>query len=455
MPAFDRSWPHHALGLRPTPGIGREHHPNPPGRDHDRPEGRADPDQLQEPALWSGAKQHIIPLDTTIPGANQATNRTAVHLHGGLVPWISDGGPFDWFDPYGMHGTSFLNNQVLNPRPSPNSAEYYYPLNQSARFLWYHDHALGITRLNAYAGIASGLLLRDAFEGNLRNQGLPDFIEAGGNELPLVIQDKVFVGPTSAAQDPTWFDINLQNGHAEPRQPVVRPRLRSGPTGTSGDGGLHAPESIVHPRVLRRHDAGERHDLPGGHGRRRAAIACASSTPANARFLNLQLYVADGSPNGITLDCRGTADQHAIRERCHGRCVLAADRHRGRLPGEAGDGPEQRHRSMFRALPERRPGSTRRKIKSLLVAPAERPDVIVDFKEYAGKSIILYNDAPAPFPGGGPRDRLLPGPGQRQPGQREHAPTATAQHPGPHAVQRGRGDRQPRPAAERSTRAPT
>src|SRR6266567_5150811 len=47
---------------------------------------------------------HIIPVDTTIPGANQAQNRMAIHLHGGFVPWISDGGPFDWFAPDGTHG---------------------------------------------------------------------------------------------------------------------------------------------------------------------------------------------------------------------------------------------------------------------------------------------------------------------------------------------------------------
>ena len=52
---------------------------------------------------------HIIPVDTTLPGANQAQNRMAIHIHGGLVPWISDGGPFDWWDPSGNHGLSFLN----------------------------------------------------------------------------------------------------------------------------------------------------------------------------------------------------------------------------------------------------------------------------------------------------------------------------------------------------------
>ena len=143
---------------------------------------------------------HIIPNDLTIPDANLGNNRTAVHLHGGLVPWISDGGPFSWWDPTGVRGPSFLNNQVLNPGAAANEAEYYYPLNQSARFVWYHDHAIGITRINAYAGIASGLLLRDGFELSLiAPNGLPNYIEAGGNEIPLIVQDKVFVSST-----PPW-----------------------------------------------------------------------------------------------------------------------------------------------------------------------------------------------------------------------------------------------------------
>ena len=37
-------------------------------------------------------------------------------------------------------------------------------------------------------------------------------------------------------------------------------------------------------------------------------------------------------------------------------------------------------------------------LHSLLLAPAERADVIVDFSDYAGKTLILYNDAPAAFP---------------------------------------------------------
>ena len=106
-------------------------------------------------------------MDTSIPGANQAQNRTAVHLHGGFIPWVSDGGPFDWWAPDGTHGASFLNNAVLNPGASPNQAEYYYPNNQSARLVWYHDHAWGITRINAYAGIASAYVITDSYEAQL------------------------------------------------------------------------------------------------------------------------------------------------------------------------------------------------------------------------------------------------------------------------------------------------
>ncbi len=146
---------------------------------------------------------HPLPVDATIPGAALGQNRAAVHFHGGHVPWISDGGPFDWFDPVSSHGSSFLNN-VLNTAAAPNQAEYYYPLDQSARFVWYHDHAVGITRLNAYAGIATALIIRDDFENGLVSKGLPDYIERGGFELPIVVQDKIFVHSGIAADDPTW-----------------------------------------------------------------------------------------------------------------------------------------------------------------------------------------------------------------------------------------------------------
>ena len=139
---------------------------------------------------------HPIPIDQTIMGANMGENRTCTHLHGGLVPWISDGGPNAWFAPGNNYGPSIpitTYNTAFRKTLTDGQAEYYYPNNQSARMLWYHDHTLGITRMNAYIGIASAYIIRDKFEGNLRSKGMPDFIENGGREIPIVIQDKIFV----------------------------------------------------------------------------------------------------------------------------------------------------------------------------------------------------------------------------------------------------------------------
>jgi spore coat protein A len=352
--------------------------------------------------------QHILPVDTTIPGANQAPNRTAVHLHGGLVPWISDGGPFDWFSHAAIHGTSFLNNKVLNPKAPPNSAEYYYPLDQSARFLWYHDHAVGITRLNAYAGIASGLLLRDAFEDDLRNMGLPDYIEAGGNELPLVIQEKVFVGPDIATQDPTWRHINLQKVTSDPGS-LWYAHVYDPERWDVGPGGLALPNPSAVPEFF-----GDTMLVNGTAypevtvQARRYRLRLLNAT--NARFLNLQLYVADGSRNGITLNASGVPTNAAFNNGAAGnrpfwlqigteggflaKPALVPSNIPYTLPADWEDDSGQLDPSAV--------------AKSLLVAPAERPDVIVDFSGYAGKSIVLYTDAPAPLPGGGSETDFFP-----------------------------------------------
>ncbi len=360
---------------------------------------------LSGPAL----SQHVIPVDTTIPGANQAPNRTAVHLHGGLVPWISDGGPFDWFDSAGNHGLSFLNNQVLNPSAPRGSAEYYYPMNQSARFLWYHDHAVGITRLNAYAGIASGLLLRDKFEANLQNLGLPGFIEAGGNELPLVVQEKVFVGRDIHKVDPTWFDINLQKVTRDPGS-LWYAHVYDPDRWEVGEGGLALPNPSSIPEFF-----GDTMLVNGTTypqvtvQARRYRLRLLNAT--NARFLNLQLYVASNSPNGITLDSTGFPTNTAFNNHAAGDQPywLQIGTEGGFLAKPAkipSNVP-----LTFQTPPDPETGQTDPSAinKSLIVAPAERPDVIVDFTGYAGRSIVLYNDAPAPFPGGGPETDFFPG----------------------------------------------
>jgi spore coat protein A len=333
---------------------------------------------------------HPIPVDITIPGANQAVNRAAVHIHGGLVPWISDGGPFDWWAPDGTHGASFLNNQVLrSTTPALNEAEYYYPNNQSARFLWYHDHAYGITRVNAYAGIATGYIIRDAFELSL---GLPR-IEAPvtgdpvpSAEIPIVIQDKIFVNAATIALDPTWtgptttgslwyahtyekarWKLNGSNGGKVPvPDPSVIPEF-------FGDTML--ANGTVYPRVA----------VEPKRYRIRFLNAC------NARFLNLQLYVADASANGITLNAATGVPTNAP-----GPSFRVLGTEAGFLQNPVD-------------VPSNIPFNPVTLGGSLITGPAERWDMIIDFSTFAGQSLILYNDAPAPFPIGDPRNDYFPG----------------------------------------------
>jgi spore coat protein A len=346
---------------------------------------------------------HIIPVDTSIAGANQAQNRSATHLHGGLVPWISDGGPHDWFAPDGTHGLSFLNNKVLNPGAGLNQADYYYPLNQSARFLWYHDHAWGITRINAYAGIATALLLRDSFEFNLQNQGLPPYIESsvlGGKtvlELPIVVQDKVFVGSDILTVDPTWPGSTASGSlwYAHVYDTTRYGKLGPAPMGPPPAvsvvpeffGDTMLVNGTVYPEVT----------VEARRYRIRLLNAC------NARFLNLQMYIDDGSPNGITLNNMGNPTNlpalNAAAVNPTGRPTtnfLVLGTEGGFLPTPA-------------FVPSNVPFNGTVTGGSLLMAPAERSDFLFDFSQHAGQKLILYSDTPAPFPGGDPRNDYFPG----------------------------------------------
>ena len=111
--------------------------------------------------------RHLLPVDHTIHGAeaDKPEVRTVVHLHGGKVPADSDGYPENWYAP-------------------GKSAIYYYPNSQDAAMLWYHDHALGINRLNVFAGLLGVFLVRDELEDAL---DLP----RGKYEIPLVIYDRI------------------------------------------------------------------------------------------------------------------------------------------------------------------------------------------------------------------------------------------------------------------------
>ena len=114
---------------------------------------------------------------------------TVVHLHGGEVPPQIDGGPDAWFL---SDGTAIGHGYYSKDGPtSKNYAIYRYPNSQEAAPIWFHDHALGVTRLNVYAGLAGGYLLIDP------PTTLPAGLTATGLSTqpvltPIIIQDRMF-----------------------------------------------------------------------------------------------------------------------------------------------------------------------------------------------------------------------------------------------------------------------
>jgi spore coat protein A, manganese oxidase len=95
------------------------------------------------------------------------------HLHGGEVPSAFDGHPEAWFTADGRMGMGWVSD------------DYFYPNSQEATTLWYHDHTMGITRLNVYAGLAGFYLLRDPARE-------PPNLPSGPYEREVVIQDRMF-----------------------------------------------------------------------------------------------------------------------------------------------------------------------------------------------------------------------------------------------------------------------
>ncbi len=111
---------------------------------------------------------------------------TVVHLHGGEDQSTSDGVPEGWFTNTGLHGPGY---STASPTAA-NSAIYQYPNRQQSTTLWFHDHSLGITRINVFSGLAAFYFIRDQFDTGLASNplGLP----AGNQEIELMIQDRQF-----------------------------------------------------------------------------------------------------------------------------------------------------------------------------------------------------------------------------------------------------------------------
>ncbi len=271
------------------------------------------------------------------------------HLHGGEVPSEFDGGPEAWFTQNGIRGNAYRTAKNLplgvNP-PLVNQDNYTYPNEQEATTLWYHDHALGITRLNVYGGLAAFYLIRDSFDtGTASNAwNLP----AGNYEREIVIQDRQF-----DTQGQLLFPDGYPAGlNGPPTNPLIHPYWNPEFFGdTIAVNGELWPFFQVEPRRYRLR-------LLNG---------------SNARFYTLNLGTV--TPIGQARGNKGkktlggpTAPQFY---------VIGTD-------GGLLDSPVA--------------------VTNLTIAPGERYDVIVDFTGFDGKAITMTNSARAPFPAGATPD---------------------------------------------------
>jgi len=157
--------------------------------------------------------EHFLPVDRHLHGAegDKPASRAVIHLHGAKTRPESDGYPESWI----AQGKSVV---------------YHYPNQQDAAMLWYHDHTMGINRLNMYAGLFGSFFVRDKAEDSL---DLP----SGKYEIPLMIFDRLLTPdsqlfyPASDKASAPWLpelfgDAILVNGKLFPYLEVAPRKYR-------------------------------------------------------------------------------------------------------------------------------------------------------------------------------------------------------------------------------------
>ena len=387
------------------------------------------------------------------PASCYSDNRAELHLHGGITPWISDGTPHQWVTPAGENtdypkGVSVTNVPDM-PDPGPGAETFFYTNQQSARLMFYHDHAWGITRLNVYAGEAAGYLITDDVEQGLFGSG-GQFADLGLG-TPLIVQDKTFVpGEAQLAKtDPTW-DTSRWGGEGSLWTPhVYMPAQNpSDPTGMNPFGRWHygpwfwPPATgtksgpIANPYFDATCDPATALDgfcepqLIPGTPNVSMGMEAFNDTPivngvayptttvdpkayryrilnaAGDRTWNLQWYVADPTTGTLSEVALNASELAAAQT--DPNVVPTPDTAKSPTgPSWVQIGSEGGFLPQPTVVPNQPitwiTDPTRFDVgnvdkHSLLLAPAERADVIVDFSQYKGKTLILYNDAPAAFP---------------------------------------------------------
>ncbi len=379
------------------------------------------------------------------------------------------------------------------PLPPGGSTTLYYSNQQSARLLFYHDHAWGITRLNVYGGMAAPYLLVDQAEDDMIASGaLPSQGGIYKYGIPLVIQDKTFVNdattqatatanafagtptyltsqvdplwntyvgiggvPGTATGGSLWFPheympnetiygsggvINWGRWDYAPwLNPPLTPIYPNLPSPT------HVPESFMDTMVVNG-TAFPFVNVPPQAVRFRILNAC------NDRSLNLSLFVAADKNSPTTAGttgavmCSGTGAGFPLPENCTEIKMVPATNYPalpfcsptatpdpktglpagctpltwptdGRddgVPDPTFAGPKiYQIGNEGGILPQvaeipaqpvnyeynrRVPTMLNVTDQALLLMPAVRADIIVDFSQYAGQTLILYNDNAAPMP---------------------------------------------------------
>jgi spore coat protein A len=291
--------------------------------------------------------RHLLTVDPTMGGAQGTPEiRTVTHLHGAHVDPESDGHPEAWItnNPAALTGLPADPVSGRPARPNGNTVTYTYRNDQAANQLWYHDHAMGITRLNVYAGLAANYLLRDSIEDSLNLPG-------GAYEIPLMIQDKAFNQDGSLRYDAKPL---LTATGAQATDASGKPVFSSDPEffgNVITVNGKAWPFLNVEPRRYR--------------------FRMVNSS--DSRFYNLWLEAKDAAGADLAIP-NGAITQIGTDGGLLGTSV-----------SNIGD-------SQANGLP---------------LSLAERADVIVDFSAFpAGTTITVRNDAATPFPFGDPVDSL-------------------------------------------------
>jgi spore coat protein A, manganese oxidase len=276
---------------------------------------------------------------------------TVVHLHGNEVLSQYDGHPDAWWTPgFAQKGKAFVSNT------------YNYVNQQEATTLWFHDHTLGIVRLNVYAGLAGFYFIRDSRDTGLSSN--PITLPSGAQEAELMIQDRQFDTNGQLYFPDSDNAANLNGPPANPdKHPFWIPEFFGDVMTVNGKSW---PTMEVQPR------------------RYRFRVVNAS----NARFLIMQMF----NQAGLDMHVNGPAGP-AIWQ-------IGSDGGLFNSPIKLDDptnGPNACAGAPFGNNNDVQAGA-----KCLFLAPAERADVIVDFGGQAGKTFTLKNFAVIPFPSGGP-----------------------------------------------------